>query len=87
MEKENMFKKQALARHQQQEALKSELYKEADGGRVVDASTVKDNNDELRTTMTLSITIEDKKKLKLLALKKGKTVSGVIHEFVSELDV
>ncbi|MBR3312863.1 MAG: hypothetical protein IKG18_01855 [Atopobiaceae bacterium] len=35
-----------------------------------------------RTTMTISITIEDKRALKQAALDKGVTVSGLIHEWV-----
>lgn len=35
-----------------------------------------------RTTMTISITVEDKKALKQAALDQGATVSALIHEWV-----
>ena len=35
-----------------------------------------------RTTMTISITIEDKKALKREALDRGVTVSALIHEWI-----
>lgn len=35
-----------------------------------------------RTTMTISITVEDKKALKQAALDKGVTVSALIHDWV-----
>ncbi|MBR3158800.1 MAG: hypothetical protein IKF14_06810 [Atopobiaceae bacterium] len=37
-----------------------------------------------RTTMTISITFEDKKALKQAALDKGVTVSALIHEWVEK---
>lgn len=35
-----------------------------------------------RTTMTISITVEDKRALKQAALDQGVTVSALIHEWV-----
>lgn len=37
-----------------------------------------------RTTMTISITIEDKKALNQAALDRGTTVSALIHEWIEK---
>ena len=35
-----------------------------------------------RTTMTVSLSAEDKKNIKILAAEKGTTVSALIHEWI-----
>lgn len=40
--------------------------------------------DEKRTTLSLSLTIEDKKALKLMALEKETTMAAIIHEWIQE---
>lgn len=42
-------------------------------------------NERERTTMTLSLTVEDKQFLKIYAVEKGTTVAAVIHELVEGL--
>lgn len=37
-----------------------------------------------RTTMTISISTEDKKKIKIIAAEKRMTVSAVIHEWIEK---
>jgi predicted DNA-binding protein len=37
-----------------------------------------------RTTLSLSLTVEDKRTLKLLAAERGTTVAAIIHEWVQE---
>lgn len=37
-----------------------------------------------RTTLTLSITVEDKAALKKLAIENGVTVAGLIHQWIKE---
>ena len=44
----------------------------------------KKNNAIARTIISVSITENDKKKLKELALKEEKTVSGLIHDMIAE---
>lgn len=44
----------------------------------------KKNNAIARTIISVSITESDKKKLKELALKEEKTVSGLIHDMIAE---
>ena len=35
-----------------------------------------------RTTLSLSLTVSDKKALKMLAAKKGTTIAAIIHEWI-----
>lgn len=44
----------------------------------------KKNKTIARTVISVSITESDKKKLKVLALKEEKTVSGLIHDMITE---
>lgn len=44
----------------------------------------KKNSAIARTIISVSITESDKKKLKELALKEEKTVSGLIHDMIAE---
>ena len=40
--------------------------------------------DEERTTLSLSLTVSDKKALKLMALEQNTTIAAIIHEWVKE---
>jgi len=40
--------------------------------------------EEKRTTLSLSLTVNDKKALKMIALEKDTTIAAVIHEWISE---
>lgn len=40
--------------------------------------------DEKRTTLSLSLTVSDKKALKLMALEQNTTIAAIIHEWVQE---
>ena len=48
--------------------------------------TDKTNNaiEEKRTTLSLSLTVSDKKALKMIALEKDTTIAAVIHEWIAE---
>ena len=37
-----------------------------------------------RTTLSLSLTVRDKKALKLLAAERGTTIAAIIHEWITE---
>lgn len=37
-----------------------------------------------RTVISVSLSAEDKMKLKIIAAKQGKTVSGVIHDWIEK---
>ena len=41
-------------------------------------------DDEKRTTLSLSLTVGDKKTLKMLAAERGTTIAAIIHEWVQE---
>lgn len=47
------------------------------------AKVVSDEN-EKRTTLSLSLTVSDKKALKRMALEKDTTVASIIHEWICE---
>lgn len=37
-----------------------------------------------RTKLTLSVTTEDKKRLKIIAAKREKSISAILHEWIEE---
>lgn len=37
-----------------------------------------------RTKLTLSVTAEDKKRLKIIAAKREKSISAMLHEWIEE---
>lgn len=40
--------------------------------------------DEKRTTLSLSLSVEDKKALKKRSLNEGKTIAAIVHEWIAE---
>lgn len=40
--------------------------------------------DEKRTTLSLSLTVSDKKALKMMAAEKETTIAAIIHEWIVE---
>lgn len=40
--------------------------------------------DEKRTTLSLSLTVSDKKALKMMAAERETTIAAIIHEWVAE---
>ena len=40
--------------------------------------------DEKRTTLSLSLTVSDKKALKMMAAEKETTIAAIIHEWIAE---
>lgn len=42
------------------------------------------SGDVRRTKLTLSMTTEDKKKLKIIAAKREKSISAMLHEWVEK---
>ncbi|MBS5034815.1 MAG: hypothetical protein KHZ20_08980 [Collinsella sp.] len=67
----NMFEKYAADREAEQKKIEKAV--------VADAAT-----DEKRTTLSLSLTVSDKKALKMMALKRETTIAAIIHEWVQE---
>lgn len=41
-------------------------------------------DDEKRTTLSLSLTVSDKKALKMMALQRDMTIAAIIHEWLQE---
>ena len=41
-------------------------------------------DDEKRTTLSLSLTVGDKKKLKLMAVEQDTTIAALIHGWITE---
>ena len=67
----NMFEKYAADREAEQKKIEE---------AVVAATTV----DEKRTTLSLSLTVSDKKALKMMAAERETTIAAIIHEWVQE---
>lgn len=68
----NMFEKYAADREAEQKKIEKAV--------VADASAV----DEKRTTLSLSLTVSDKKALKMMAAERETTIAAIIHEWVQE---
>ena len=72
----NMFEKYAADRNGEQKKKKRKKIE-----RVAVADTAAD---EKRTTLSLSLTVSDKKALKLMALERDMTIAAIIHEWIQE---
>lgn len=68
----NMFEKYAADREAEQEKIE----------KAVVADAVAD--DEKRTTLSLSLTVSDKKALKMMAAERETTIAAIIHEWIQE---
>ena len=42
------------------------------------------SDEEKKTTLTLSLTVSDKKKLKVMAAEQETSIAAIIHEWVKE---
>ena len=67
----NMFEKYAADREAEQKKIEKAV--------VADAAT-----EEKRTTLSLSLTVSDKKALKMMAAERETTIAAIIHEWVQE---
>ena len=55
------------------------------GRKKIEKAVVADTTaDEKRTTLSLSLTVGDKKALKMTAAERGTTIAAIIHEWVQE---
>ena len=66
---ENMFSKYSERREEQQ-------------GKMEKAVT--EGDEEKRTTLSLSLTVADKKALKLMAMEQETTIAAIIHGWIAE---
>lgn len=67
----NMFEKYAADREVELKKIEKAV--------VADAAA-----DEKRTTLSLSLTVSDKKALKMMAAERETTIAAIIHEWVQE---
>lgn len=67
----NMFEKYAADREAEQKKIE----------KAVVADTTKE---EKRTTLSLSLTVSDKKALKMMSAERETTIAAIIHEWVAE---
>lgn len=67
----NMFEKYAADREAEQKKIEKAV--------VADTAA-----EEKRTTLSLSLTVSDKKALKLMAAERETTIAAIIHEWVAE---
>lgn len=67
----NMFEKYAADREVEQKKIEKAV--------VADAAA-----EEKRTTLSLSLTVGDKKALKMMAAERETTIAAIIHEWVQE---
>ena len=58
--------------------------REAEQKKIEEAVVADVAADEKRTTLSLSLTVSDKKALKMRSLKEGKTIAAIIHEWIGE---
>ncbi|MDD7593162.1 MAG: hypothetical protein PUJ57_02845 [Peptoniphilaceae bacterium] len=68
----NMFEKYAADREAEQRKIEKTVAAPADA------------DDEKRTTLSLSLTVSDKKALKMMAAERETTIAAIIHEWVKE---
>ena len=69
----NMFEKYAADREAEQKKIEQTVS--------ADAAPAED---EKRTTLSLSLTVSDKKALKMMAAEKETTIAAIIHEWIAE---
>ena len=67
----NMFEKYAADREAEQKKIEEAV--------VADTAA-----DEKRTTLSLSLTVSDKKALKMMAAERETTIAAIIHERIQE---
>ena len=67
----NMFEKYAADREVEQKKIEKAV--------VADTAA-----EEKRTTLSLSLTVSDKKALKMMAVERETTIAAIIHEWIQE---
>ncbi|WP_308587893.1 hypothetical protein [uncultured Slackia sp.] len=70
----NMFEKFAADREAEQKKIEKTVL-------VADAAPAVE---EKRTTLSLSLTVSDKKKLKMMAMEQDTTIAALIHGWIAE---
>ena len=79
----NMFEKYAADREAEQKKIEQAVVKPTAAKQAAvsaDAPAV----DEKRTTLSLSLTVSDKKALKMMAMEQETTIAAIIHGWIAE---
>ena len=63
---------------------KYDANREAEQKKIEEAVVADTTADEKRTTLSLSLTVSDKKALKMMAAERETTIAAIIHEWVAE---
>ena len=58
--------------------------REAEQKKIEEAVVADTAAEEKRTTLSLSLTVSDKKALKMMAAERETTIAAIIHEWVQE---
>lgn len=58
--------------------------REAEQKKIERAVVADTTADEKRTTLSLSLTVSDKKALKMMALERETTIAAIIHGWIAE---
>ena len=79
----NMFEKYAADREAEQKKIEQTVSEPA-AAKQTTVSADAAPAEEKRTTLSLSLTVSDKKALKMMAAERETTIAAIIHEWVQE---
>ena len=80
----NMFEKYAADREAEQKKIEQTVSEPAAAKQTTVSADAAPAEDEKRTTLSLSLTVSDKKALKMMAAERETTIAAIIHEWVAE---
>ena len=79
----NMFEKYAADREAEQKKIEQTVSEPAAAKQTTVSADAAPAEDEKRTTLSLSLTVSDKKALEMMA-ERETTIAAIIHEWVAE---
>lgn len=79
----NMFEKYAADREAEQKKIEQAVVKPT-AAKQAAVSADAPAADEKRTTLSLSLTVSDKKALKMMAMEQETTIAAIIHGWIAE---
>ena len=71
-------------REAEQKKIEQTVSEPADAKQTTVSADAAPAEDEKRTTLSLSLTVSDKKALKMMAAERETTIAAIIHEWVAE---
>ena len=80
----NMFEKYAADREAEQKKIEQTVSEPAAAKQTTVSADSAPAEDEKRTTLSLSLTVSDKKALKMMSAERETTIAAIIHEWVQE---